>query len=107
MLGYSLAGDNRSITTRIFINAPYDKLVTIGTRFWDSSGINLSLTAEGMKLNASSLQSLVLGGIEFSTAHSLLNADPAPEGQQFTLFNSEEDIEEAQYTEKTILHLVF
>ncbi|RED48099.1 intermembrane transport protein PqiB [Aestuariispira insulae] len=107
ILGYSLSDDKQSITTRIFIKAPYDALVTVSSRFWDSSGINLSLTAEGMKLNASSLQSLVLGGIEFSTPVSLEDAAPAPDGHQFTLFGSEEDIEEAQYTEKQSFILYF
>ncbi|HEC73307.1 MAG TPA: MCE family protein, partial [Methylophaga aminisulfidivorans] len=29
----------------IFIEAPYDDLVTVGTRFWSSSGVNISLNS--------------------------------------------------------------
>ena len=107
ILSYELAADQRSIVTRIFVNAPYDALVSEGSRFWDTSGISLSLTADGMELEASSLQSLMMGGIEFSTPENLLGRRPAPNGHRFTLFDDKEDILESEYTEKYAYILYF
>jgi paraquat-inducible protein B len=52
---------------RIFIHAPYDRFVTAGTRFWNASGIDVSLDANGLKLNTQSLTTLIAGGIAFAT----------------------------------------
>lgn len=50
-----------------FIDAPHDRRLTTNTRFWDTSGISVSLSASGVSLNMRSLASLVQGGIEFDT----------------------------------------
>ncbi|MCT2539856.1 MlaD family protein [Sedimentimonas flavescens] len=50
-----------------FIDAPHDRRLTTNTRFWDTSGISVSLSASGVSLDMRSLASLVQGGIEFDT----------------------------------------
>ncbi len=40
---------------RVFVNAPYDKYVTADTRFWNASGIDVSLTANGLDVRTQSL----------------------------------------------------
>ena len=56
-----------SVITNGFIEAPCDALVTSATRFWDTSGFQLSLGAGGVKLDVDSLASLVEGGVTFET----------------------------------------
>ncbi len=50
-----------------FIDAPHDKRLTTATRFWDTSGVSVSLGPSGVSLDVRSLASLVQGGIEFDT----------------------------------------
>ena len=50
---------------RVFVNAPYDKYVTADTRFWNASGIDVSLGANGLDVRTQSLVALLEGGIAF------------------------------------------
>ena len=58
--------DGKGIDVRIFVDAPYDGFVTPASRFWHASGIDLSVGADGMKLQMESLLSLAAGGIAFA-----------------------------------------
>ena len=46
-----------------FIDEPYDLLVSDASRFWNASGISLSASAEGIRLEIGSLQTLLAGGV--------------------------------------------
>ena len=46
---FDLSDDGKGITTRIFINAPYDKFVGINTRFWHASGFDIQVNAEWLQ----------------------------------------------------------
>ena len=81
---YQLSDDGRSVNIQIFVDAPYDKFVTHDTRFWNASGIDVSLGANGLKMQTQSLATIVSGGIAFS--NSLISrAEPAPKDTKFTL----------------------
>ncbi len=57
--------DGKHVTVQVFIDAPYDRLVTENTRFWNASGVDLSLSASGLKVNTQSLATVVAGGVAF------------------------------------------
>jgi len=84
VVGYAMHKDGKSVDVRIFVDAPYDRFVTSTTRFWHASGIDLTVSADGMKLAMQSLLSLAAGGIAFGGGDT--NADEAPVESQFTLF---------------------
>src|SRR3546814_3924904 len=42
-------------SVEVFIDAPNDKFVTRGTRFWNASGVDLSVDGSGLKLHTQSL----------------------------------------------------
>jgi paraquat-inducible protein B len=71
----------------VFIDAPYDRLVTRATRFWNASGIDLTLGADGMKLRTQSLASVLAGGVAFEMAPTAQDVAEAPSGADFTLFD--------------------
>lgn len=50
---------------RVFIKEPYSALVRQSSRFWISSGIDISFGAEGFKVNTESLDNIIRGGIAF------------------------------------------
>ncbi len=76
------------------------------TRFWNASGLDLKLDADGIKLNTQSIVSIMMGGIAFDTPTSLEAGGPAKDGQVFKLYDTRESIFERTFTEKEhyILH---
>lgn len=65
--GFSLADAGQHVDLNIFIDAPYDKFVDASTRFWNESGIDLTIGTGGMQLQTESLISLIAGGISFAS----------------------------------------
>ena len=86
VLAYSLAADGKSIDVRIFVHAPYDQYVRHGTRFWNASGIDLSVGANGVELRTQSLVALISGGLAFENPPFATHLDPAVADSTFTLF---------------------
>ena len=62
-----LAENDSGVIVDAFIKTPHDQRLTTSTRFWDTSGISVSLGAAGVSLNVRSLATLVQGGVEFDT----------------------------------------
>jgi paraquat-inducible protein B len=85
---YNLAADGKSVEMTVFVDAPYDKYVTPGTRFWNASGINVSVGAGGVEVRTESLAAIIAGGVAFDTPDFLPPANPAPRGTPFTLYST-------------------
>ncbi len=51
----------------IFVRSPYDKFVTCGSRFWSLGGADFELKEGELKVEAGSLNQILLGGVEFDT----------------------------------------
>lgn len=82
---YSLDKDGNGVTLKVFISAPYDKYVTPATRFWNASGIDLTLDASGLRVQTQSAMSLIVGGIAFETPPGEVDLTQAPAQSSFTL----------------------
>jgi paraquat-inducible protein B len=105
---YSLR-DNGELKVEIFIKAPYDKHVNSATRFWDASGLDVTLNANGLEVHTESLISIVAGGIAFDTV-ALLGQDasqPVAKGQEFTLYSSRSSSRKLTYKTKRRAMLYF
>lgn len=87
VVAYELDADGKGITAKIFVHASYHRYVTTDTRFWEVSGINVSLDANGLKIDTESLVSLLIGGIAFQSPPESLVTREAPENSTFTLFH--------------------
>jgi paraquat-inducible protein B len=85
VIAYDLAKDGRSMDIRIFVNAPHDKFITPDTRFWEASGLDASMGADGISVHTASMTSLISGGISFETPTSGPSAEAAP-NTAFTLY---------------------
>lgn len=89
VMAFDLDDDGRGVTMRIFVNAPYDKFVTQGTRFWHASGFDAELNASGFKLHTQALSTVVLGGIAFRERDEDEHDTPAKEGAEYQLAEDE------------------
>lgn len=67
VVGYAMRPDGKAVDVRIFVDEPYDHFVTSATRFWHASGIDVSMDADGLKMDMQSVASLVMGGIAFAS----------------------------------------
>src|ERR1019366_5083218 len=87
VVAYTLDPDRDELLLKIFVEAPYQKLVTTATRFWNASGIDLTVNASGLTLNTQTLASVLSGGLAFESMPCLGVALPAPADSVFTLYS--------------------
>ena len=97
VVDYELARDGESIDFKVFINAPHHLKVAANTRFWNASGIDVSLSAEGLSVDMESAVSLLTGGIAFAVPDNEPRGDAAAENTVFTLFDSHEASLQQEY----------
>lgn len=64
---YQLRKDGKGVDLRVFIDSPYDRLVTANSRFWNAGGVDLSVGSDGFRLKTQSIAAIVAGGIAFAT----------------------------------------
>jgi paraquat-inducible protein B len=88
---YAMQPDGRHIKFTIFVTAPYDRFVSLHSRFWHASGVDVDLGAQGLHVQTQSVVSVLAGGIAFQDLpdpDGALPATPteAPERSQFTLY---------------------
>lgn len=107
VVAHQLQEDGRAVLIRVFVNAPYHRWVRKNTRFWNASGLDVSLDAEGVQVNTESLTSLLIGGVGFDTPPDLGKGGVAEEGERFFLYENHEAIYEKSYAEKEYYLLYF
>lgn len=91
VVGYSLDPARDKLDVRVFIEAPYEPLVTPNSRFWNASGVDFTLDASGLNVDAQSIASVVTGGIAFASPPADgASTSAAAEGRRFELFASEQ-----------------
>jgi paraquat-inducible protein B len=81
----------KSVSFTIFIRTPYDQYVTPNTRFWNASGVDVSLDASGVQVRTESLVSLVIGGIAFQSLPDMPPEPPSEANAVFTLYSDRKD----------------
>jgi paraquat-inducible protein B len=85
VIAFDLDADGKGVTLRVFVNGPYDKFVTNNTRFWNASGIDISLDANGLRFDSESLASILAGGIAFEDPPDSTSVTEAEAGTKFAL----------------------
>ncbi|WP_297324901.1 MlaD family protein [Nitrosomonas sp.] len=90
VIGYRFAVDGQSVEIDVFIHSPHDKQVNSSTRFWNASGLEMSLDANGVHISTESLVTVMMGGIAFETPKKLGEAEPVAKDYEFVLFKNRE-----------------
>ena len=94
------------VTTRIFVRAPFDQRVHASSRFWNASGIDVSVSASGVKINTESVVSILIGGIAFDTPEHAGEAIAAAD-TVFPLYENREASEARHFTRSVAYLLHF
>ncbi|HDS1737076.1 MlaD family protein [Pseudomonas sp. BP8] len=86
VVAYALDADGKGVNIEVFIHAPNDAYVTDNTRFWNASGIDVNVGANGFAVKTESLTTLLVGGIAFRAPDYSPNDTVAAEDKTFELF---------------------
>ena len=90
VVAYALDPGGASVTIKVFVYEPYDTYVTPATRFWQASGIDMSIDSNGVSLRTESLSSIVEGGVAFQALPTATPATIVPTDTAFTLYTDRE-----------------
>ena len=107
VVGYNLDPDSKEVDIQIFIEAPHHTLVSENTRFWNASGINVSLNAQGLKVNTQSMVSILSGGVAFDLPVGAIPGKEALDYTSFRLYPDQDSIKEKSYTVRNYWMLLF
>jgi len=86
-----LASDAQSVHAHIHIKAEYSPLVRQNSKFWNASGIGMSIGLLGAKVKTESLKSILSGGIAFATPNNEDMGATVANGTVFKLYDDPED----------------
>jgi paraquat-inducible protein B len=76
-----------AIVVDAFIDAPHDRRLNSATRFWDTSGFEVSLTSAGLSVDFKSIASLLAGGVEFDSIFE--GGEPVSAGYVYNVYEDE------------------
>jgi paraquat-inducible protein B len=86
-------------SVRIFVRAPHDQRVHENTRFWNASGVDFSVSADGVRVDTESVVSVLVGGVAFDTPLDGQGA-VAADGTVFPLYENRAATQRKIYTLK-------
>ncbi|POA79660.1 intermembrane transport protein PqiB [Pseudomonas sp. DP16D-R1] len=90
VVAYALDPDGKGVNIDLFVHAPNDQYVTENTRFWNASGVDVNVGANGFAVKTESLSALLVGGIAFRAPEYSPNDKPAAEEYTYELFEDQQ-----------------
>lgn len=85
--------NEHKLKTRLFIESPYDKMVTSNTRFYNASGISLQINAQSVAMHTDAMESTLIGGVAFDLPKSSKPGRQVVDGTEFNLYDNRQAIE--------------
>lgn len=90
--------EERTVYYNAFIESPYDRLVTTNTKFWEVNGIEVDLSADGIRIESGTLETLISGGVTFDVPNDMPRGEVVTKREYFTVFPNKDAIYENRYT---------
>ncbi len=107
VISQELADNGQSVILGIFVNAPFDEYVNRDTRFWNASGFELTLDANGVKVNTESFVTMMVGGIAFENPSGSIIVSDVDEWQDFILYENLDAITKGTHQQSASYKLYF
>lgn len=89
ILSVGLTSDSGYVEARAYIEPAYAQLVRKGTRFWNVSGVAFDVGITGIRMDVTSMQALLDGGVMLATPDG--PNEPVETGHQFRLHAKPEE----------------
>jgi paraquat-inducible protein B len=99
--------DGRSIIYEAFISDKYRSLVRVNTKFWNTSGIDVSAGVDGFKVRTPSFQAMVTGGVSFAVQEGVEPGELAQDGATYEMHEDMDDAESSTFEPTLQLLLLF
>ncbi len=77
-----------------FVDDPHHEIIRNTTKFWNVSGVNLTVNSSGFKVRTPSIEGLAQGGVAFDIIQEYEFPRPVNDGHVFTLHQSRESATE-------------
>jgi len=103
----TLDADGRRVSYDVFIDEKHQDLVRRNTKFWNTSGIDISSGVDGFKIRTPSLQALVSGGVSFGIPEGLPPAKISEDGDVFVLHQDAETAASSNFEPTMQILLLF
>lgn len=107
VVSYDFDQEGKAVDIKIFIEAPHHTRITENTRFWNASGFDVSLNAQGLKVDTQSMISIVSGGIAFDVPKEGPPGEEAKENATFFLYADRNATQEKKYSMRNYWMLLF
>lgn len=102
-----LDADGRRLVFDAFIEEEHMHLVRENTRFWNTSGVDISAGADGFRVRTPSFQAMLSGGVTFGVPEGETSGPPSVDGSTFTLHADAESAERSSFTPTLRFLLLF
>ena len=99
--------DMSRIVYEVFIQEKYRTLVRDNTKFWNTSGIDISAGVDGFKVRTPSFQAMVSGGVSFAIQDGLEPGAQAKDGMSFELHDGMDEAESSTFEPTLRILLLF
>ena len=86
IVAYELDESGDHVTIKVFVREPHDQRVRSTTQFWNASGFDFVLNADGIEIDTVSLTTLLIGGIAFDTPPGAAPGAKVEKGAVFPLY---------------------
>jgi len=99
--------EGRRIEYEAFVEEKYQGLITRNTRFWNTSGIDVSAGVDGFKIRTPSFQAMVSGGVSFAVPEGLPPGKLVNDGAVFELHRDADSAASSTFNPSLQLLLLF
>ncbi len=99
--------EERTVYYNAFIESPHDKLITSNTKFWEVSGFEVELSADGIVVQTGTLETMISGGVTFDVPNNMPPGELVTEREVFTVYPNKNSIYENQYKHSLQYILLF
>jgi paraquat-inducible protein B len=105
--GVRLDTEGRQVVYNAFIREDYRGLIRKNTRFWNTSGIDVTAGVDGFKVRTPSFQAMFSGGVQCAVPGEMEPGEPAPDDEVFTLYPGESEAMNTPFEPNLRLLLLF
>lgn len=89
--------EERVVYYNAFIKAPYHQLITSNTKFWDVSGLQLDLNADGISVKTGNFETMLTNGATFGIPKGMGIGEKIGERSYFDIYESYEAADDERY----------
>jgi paraquat-inducible protein B len=89
--------EERKVYYNAFIQSPYDGLITTNTKFWQVSGIEIDTSADGIRFQSGTLETMISGGVTFDVPKDFPRGELVTGREFFIIYPNKSAINESRY----------